>query len=214
VGKKSVTSEKIAVNGARIAFCDSIGEATYFGATPQPKEKKKHRYTLLLDPTNAAHAETIKQIKSESARIAKLFWDPVPKKLERCWGTDEDLNKLYDGFEGMFWIKLSAYEGELPIVGRRRTGPVDPKTGKPTFELIKPGHAEWPYAGSYVNSKMTLWTQDSNNRVGINGNGLTLQFMKDGAGFGRPNADPDDEFEALEDAPGGDDPTGEDDIFA
>jgi hypothetical protein len=60
-----------------------------------------------------------------------------------------------------------------------------------------------------------LWTQDSNNRIGINGNGLTIQFMKDGDSFGRPGADPDSEFEALEDAPAGEDgETADDDIFA
>ena len=121
-----------------------------------------------------------------------------------------NLNKVYDGFKGMFWIKLSAFEGELPIVGRRRTGPV--KDGKPTFEILKPGAAEWPYPGCYVNSKITLWTQDSNNRVAINGNGLTIQFKQDGDAFGRPSSDPDAEFDALEDGPvenGGDD-----DLFA
>ncbi len=204
--KKPITSKKIVVTRARLAFAN-LDTLEYFNKNaPQPNEKPKSRATLLLDPTNEAHAKTIKEIKDEAGRIAVEFWGADQAKeltrkrlLDKCFGTDDDLKKVYDGFKGMFFIKISA-DRIVPIVGRNRTGPVDPKTGRKAFEIVKPGDKEFPYNGCFVNAPITLWTQGSHGRDGINGNMLTLQFCEDGPEFGRPSADPDSEFEPLEDA--------------
>ncbi len=204
--KKPVTSEKIVIERARLAFAN-LDTLEYFNPqAPGANEKKKSRATLLLDPTNEKHAAIIKKIKSEAGRIATEFWGAeqaadLNKKrlLEKCFGTEDDLKKVYDGYKGMFFIKISA-DRIVPIVGRNRTGPVDPKTGRKAFEILKPGDKEYPYNGCYVNAPITLWTQGSHGRDAINGNMLTIQFCEDGQEFGRPSADPDNEFDALEDA--------------
>jgi hypothetical protein len=199
MGKKAVTSEEIRFRNARIAFA-KIEEPEYFNKDkPQPNEKKKRRYTILLDPTNVkdGHGKIIAKIRAEGERIGLAFWDgKLPKKLDLCYGTDEDLNKVYDGFKGMFWVKVSTADF-LPIVGRKKTGPKD-SSGNPTFVQLNPGDAEFPRSGSYVNGSLTLWTQDSNNRVAINGNALALQYNAPGEAFGRPSANPNAQFEELE----------------
>ncbi len=206
VAKKAVTSEKIVINRARLAFANLDTLEFFNKDAPGPHEKPKSRATLLLDPTNAEHAAVIKKIKSEAGRIATEFWGEEQAKelmrkklLDKCFGTDDDLKKVYDGFAGMFFVKINA-DRIVPIVGRNRTGPVDPKTQRKTFEIVKPGDKEYPYNGCYVNAPITLWTQGSHGRDAINGNMLTIQFCEDGPEFGRPSADPDSEFEPLEDA--------------
>lgn len=202
MSKKAVTSEKIRLSRVRLAFAN-LDKPEYFKPNnPAPNEKPKYRATLLLDPSNAQHKEHRKLVIAEGDRIAAAYWrDNMPNKIDKCYGTNADLRKVYDGFKDTMHIKLSS-EDPIPIVGRRRNGPVDPRTGKPTFLPVKPGDADFPYNGCYVNATITLWTQDSHGRVAINGNLLALQFCEDGQAFGRQSADPDSEFEALEDGPG------------
>jgi hypothetical protein len=203
--KKPVTSNKIVVTHARLAFAN-LDELEYFNPqAPKANEKKMSRATLLIDPTTVEGAKTIAEIKAEAKRIAIEYWGEAEatrlfanRLINKCYGTEESLKKVYDGYKGMFWVKIAA-DRLPPIVGRNRTGPVDPKTGRKTFIPVKPGDAEFPYNGSYVNGPITLWTQDSHGRIGINANMLTLQFNEKGVEFGRPSADPDGEFDALED---------------
>ncbi len=109
--------------------------------------------------------------------------------LPRCFGTAEDLNNVYAGYEGMFWFRGSSTT-RVPIVGPR-------KNAEGKFTPVAEGDDFWPYAGCYVNVKVTMWAQDSYGRKGINGNLLALQFVKHGEAFGRPSSDPDEEFETL-----------------
>lgn len=198
---KAITSDKIEVVGARLSFAN-LDVPKFFGAQPKPNETPKYRATLLLDPSNPQHAEAIRKIKEQAQAISMKFWDGnIPKSLEKCYGLGNDLDKVYDGFKDMFYIRLSSNDA-VPVVGRNREGPVDPKTGRKAFIPLKKGDKEWPFNGSYVNSKLTLWTQDAHGRKAVNGNLLAVQFAKAGPEFGRASANPDDEFDQLPDDTG------------
>jgi hypothetical protein len=202
-----VTSEKVKIVGARLAFAN-LDKADYFkkGQPKDDKEVPMFRATLLLDPTDKAHAEAIEKIKSEAKRISLAFWEGnIPKNnFHKCYGNGNDLDKVYDGFKDMFYIRLASKD-RIPVVGRR-------KNSEGKFVPLQAGDPEWPYNGSYVNATVTLWTQDSHGRKGINGNLIAVQFNKPGKAFGRPEADPNNEFDALEDdtSSGGGSAAGED----
>ena len=181
---------------ARLAFVQ-LDKPTKIGKNPE--EVAKYRLTVLLDPSNAAHAELIKKINSEAVRIAKEFWDgTIPKSVERCFGNGDDLDKVYNGFAGMFYVRLSTPD-PVPVIGRQKNAATK------TFLQLKPGDVGFPYSGCHANVSLTLWTQDSHGRKGINGNLRAVQFVKDGDRFGgAAPANPDVEFEELPAA--GDDP--------
>lgn len=207
---KAVTSDKFQLKNVRLAFL-TIDEPQFFNpAAPGPGEKKKFRMTALLDPSVPAHAEQIANIKKLAGSIlVKQFEGKKPKGLETCFGEGNELDKVYDGFKDMFYVKLATAD-RFPVVGRRKGA-----DGK--FAPLRPGDKEWPYAGSFGNVSGTLWGQDSHGRKAINGNLLAIQFVKDGAAFGRPPADADSEFDALPDGEGEsafDEPAGKDDDSA
>lgn len=186
---KNVTSEKIVLNNVRLSF-PALDKPKAFKADQEPKFES----TFLLDPTNKDHAAAIAKIKAESARVAKVQFDgEIPKSLEKCWGLGNDLDKVYDGYADMFWIKAKS-PSRVPIVGRRKNA-----DGK--FQILGAGDAEWPYAGCFVNATVTVWAQNSHGRKAINGNLIAIQFVKDGDAFGgNRTAVPEDEFQALEDS--------------
>lgn len=202
MGKKAITSEPIKVKGARLAFVQ-LDKATKIGKSED--EVAKYRLTALLDPSNKDHAVTIDKIKSEAKRIALEMWDgEIPKSLEKCFGSGNDLDKIYNGFADMFFIKLNN-SSLPPIVGRTK----DPGTG--TFIQLQPGKPGFPYGGCYGNLTLTTWTQDSHGAKRIGGNLLAVQFSHDGESFGGGSkANADDEFESLPEgttgAPAGKDP--------
>ena len=192
MAKKAPTSERIVLKGARLSFCKNLWVSSYFNAEPGPKEEKKFRSAFLLDPSKAEHAALIKTIKSEAKRIlTEAFGAELPKlsRKEVCFGNGNDLDKIYDGYKDMFFIKAS--NEVRPLVANRRG------------ELVVEGEPGAPYAGAVVNGKITLWVQNSHGRKAINANLLTVQMVQDGDSFGRPALDPEKEFEALEDAPAG-----------
>lgn len=192
---KAITSPKFQVKEGRASFL-KIDEKEFFNpAAPGPNEKKKYRATVLLDPTVEAHAKLIKSIEKWEAKIiAEVYEGKKPKTFESCYGYGNDLDKVYDGYKDMFFLKLATAD-EFPTVGRRKNA-----DGK--FIPLRPGAKEWPYNGCYVNVSATLWNQNSHGRKAINGNLLAIQFVKDGAAFGRPPADADSEFDALPDGEG------------
>lgn len=198
---KALTSEKIRIrsaNGARASFL-ALDKPVPFAAGMAPKWKA----TFLLDPSDKEHAAIIADIK---AKAAKLLADAGLKREDLthppCFGDGS--KKKYDGWSGMFYIS-SAQDGTsyVPVVNRTKVP-------------VKPGNAQFPYSGCYINGSITLWLQNNSYGKRINANLLTVQFVRDGEAFGGgERVDPDDEFEALGDAPGGSgssaDPFGEDD---
>lgn len=192
---KNVTSEKILLKRVRLSF-PNLERPQAFKEGQEPKFNS----AFLLDPSDKEHAKIIAQIKEESAKVAKIQFDGViPKNLEKCWGLGNDLDKVYEGYADMFYIKAKS-SARVPVVGRRKNA-----DGK--FPLLGPSDAEWPYAGCYVNATVTVWAQNSHGRKAINGNLIAVQFVEDGDAFsGNKTAIPEEEFEALEDSgePGAD----------
>jgi hypothetical protein len=191
------TSEVIKLNNVRLSF-PRLFEAKAFreGQTP------RFEGTFLLDPSNKAHAKSIKLIEKTAAEIGKEKWGKkLPKKLEFCFGDAEENDKTYDGYEGMFYISTSqpATQGRPTIVDRDRSA-LTAEDGR-------------PYAGCYVNTNITLWTQDNEFGKRINANLRIVQFVKDGEAFGVKPADAEEEMDVIDDDEGlnDDDPELDDD---
>lgn len=206
---KSHTSEAILLRGVTLSF-PQLDKPTKFRAD-NPDEVAKYSAAFLLDPSNPEHAKTIALIRSEAARIAKAEFDgEIPKSMadakNRNFGTDADMDKVYEGYKGMFFVKVKS-PTPVPIVGRVKTA-VDSQ-GRPAFALLTPSDKEWPIAGNKVNAKISLWCQNSHGRKAINGNLLTIQYVEPGTPIGNKSADPNEHFDGYEDATGGADPFGE-----
>jgi hypothetical protein len=181
-------------------------------ATPKPKPPKngkevapRYETVVLLDPSNAAQKAAIDQVKAEAVRIAKAEWgDNVElKKLVLAFGNgdkkaiDEDgaINPTYEAFKGMYYVNTST--SDKPLIANRRG------------ELIEKTNAQFPYSGCYANVRVTLYpwkyTEPGSTmtRRGISVDLRSVQFVKDGDAFGgRTAINPEEEFEALGDAPG------------
>jgi len=202
---KSITSEKIQLKNVWLSF-PQLDRPKGFRKEDGTETEPQFSAAFLLDPSNKEHAAAIAKVKSEAARISKEFFtEGVPKAFSNpgckdlCFGKGDDLDKVYDGYEGMFFIKAKS-KSRVPVVGRRKSA-----DGK--FNPVAPGDAEWPYSGCMVNASVTLWTQASHGRKAINGNLIAIQFVKQDKNFGgAASANPDQEFEALEDGADAPDP--------
>lgn len=174
------TSEKIPLVNVRLSF-PKLFKAKAF----QEGQDPRFEAAFLLDPSDKAHAKTIKLIE-ETAKtlLTEHFGKTIPKGIKYCFGLSEDAGKEYDGYEGMFFI-TSATKQRPVVVGRDRA-PLAEEDGK-------------IYAGCYVNANITLWVQDNQFGKRVNANLRSVQFVKDGEAFGVEPVVADDEFEALED---------------
>ena len=166
--------------------------------------KPRYSWTWLLDPSNAQAAATIKEIKEEAARQLDLFFggrenwpkdNPTTgtKGVLQCFGEGSKLPKVYDGYAGMWFLKVS--DTERPIIGDRRGRSVqyvgnegagawhyvDAKTGQTTEEVADPGQI--PYAGAFCRGRISLYPYN-NESAGINANARSAQFLRPGAAFG------------------------------
>lgn len=177
---KSITSEKFLIANARASFLEIVTPKAF-----QEGQTKKFQATALLDPSDAAHAIIIADIKKMAADLCARG-GVKPEELDsRCFGMADKHPKKskYDGYKGMFYVAL-ANESRPGIANRRGTPVVD---GEPQF----------PYSGCYANFKATMWLQDNKWGKRINGNLIAIQFAKDGTAFGRGPVNVEDEFEAL-----------------
>lgn len=184
----------ISILNARAAFCRPYSPQQRKNKDGSARGKPKYSTTALLDPSNAAHAATIKEIKEEALRCLLHRYksqDKFPKAnpatgiggLIMCFGYGDDLPKVYDGYAGMFYIKLT--DTDAPLVGNRN--------GRPVAE----GQPEAPYGGAICNFKTTLYSYDNESR-GVNANFRSIQFVAPGAAFGgRGQLDPSQEFTPL-----------------
>jgi len=175
-----VTSEKIKLENVRLSF------AELFVAKPfKPgEEKKRYQATYLLDPSDKAHAKQIKMIEAAGEAIGNEEWDgKIPKLKGRAYGYEDDLEgKIYDGYEGMFWVKTSKgeEEGRVTVVDQNN----DPLTADDNKV----------YNGCYVDATLTLWTQDNSWGKRINGNLRAIKYRGPGEAFGRAPIEAEDEF--------------------
>ncbi len=182
-------------------------------ATGEPKFSTE----VLLDPSRADHAAKILEIKKEAFRA--LVWrfgedrNTWPKNaggadLYYCFGLGNDLPKLgrkiYDGYKDMFYLKLT--DKSQPSLRNRAGQSLVIKEGKIIAALDKDGKVvpdgdlKGPYGGSLVNAKTTFYSYDNESK-GVNANFRSMQFIKDGKGFGGGQQGAEDEYAALGDAP-------------
>lgn len=188
MGKNSApTSEVIQLGSgnspARLSFA-----RLYTAKSFRPGQDARFEATFLLDPSNVEHAATIKKLQQTAAALAQqAFSGQIPPDIKLCI-TKGDL-KAYDGYKGM--IAIATHNKVRPTVVNRSRNPV------------AEGENQAPYSGCYVIGTITLWVQNNEFGKRINANLRGVQFVKDGQAFGMQPVDADDEFEALEDAPGG-----------
>lgn len=180
---KAVTSEKIKAYGRLSYLRIDKPEPFQEGQTP------KFQATVLFDPSDVEQAKTIAVIKAAAQKLYQDKWGEVPVgRKPPCYGLGDKLDKIPDGYKGMFYVRLS--NDARPGVANR--------AGRP----VAPGEKEFPYSGSYGNVNFTLWTQDNKYGKRINGNLIAIQFVKDGSAFGRGPVSVDDEFEPLPESGG------------
>lgn len=150
--------------------------------------------TAVLDPTRKIHADVIAVVKEEATRALNHRYTSQDKWPQRnketglggliyCFGLGNNMQKVYEGFKNMWYIKLS--DTVRPLTWNRRHEPVI--AGEPQF----------PYDGSISNVSATLWSYDNESR-GVNANLREVQFVKDGKPFTGGNRGGDD-FAALGD---------------
>lgn len=180
---KSKTSEVVKLKNVRGSFLRLFKpKAFQEGQTP------RYEATFLLDPTNAEHAAAIAQLRAEAKKLIAAAWGEKPAGLKLCFGdADKDETKSkYDGYKGMFYVTTANTE-RPGVYGRQR-------------QPVAEGDREAPYSGCYVNTNITLWTQDNKFGKAIRANLRIVQFAKDGEAFsGAAPARAEDELEALED---------------
>jgi hypothetical protein len=193
----AITSEKIKLVKVRLSF-----PVLYTPKSFAPGQDPKYQATFLLDPSDAEHAKAIKEIKKQAKKIAMEAFGEVPKGLKKCFGLakDHDKKSEYDGYQGMFYI--STANTSPPVLADQHKKPLDQADGK--F-----------YAGAFVTTVVTLWTQDHPvGGKGINANLRIVQFVKDGEAFGgNAPANIDDELDEVDsDDSDADDDWDDDDI--
>jgi hypothetical protein len=201
VDKARFEPKVIEFTGARLSFTHLHKAVARTGkdGKPKPGAKEKFSCEILLDPSNVEHQKQITEIKKEAFRaLAFRFGEDKtqwPKNaggadLYYCFGLGNDLPKLgrkiYDGYKDMFYVKLS--DTARPSL-RNRAG-----------KVVVEGDPEVPYGGCYVNGKTTFYSYDNESK-GVNANLRSLQFVKDGKGFGGGAQGAEDEYAALGDAP-------------
>lgn len=188
---KSETSEKFQIYG-RLSYPKLAKPEAYAAG-----QTAKFQTTILLDPSDAQQAAMIAIVKQQAGAICQKAFGEIPPNIPKNFGMADKLDKVPEGYKGMFFVRLS--NDARPGVANR--------AGRPVVE----GEPQWPYAGCYVNVKATLWAQHGyKDRDGkwvaqrrINGNLIAVQFVKDGEAFGRGPINVEDEFEPLPEAGGG-----------
>jgi hypothetical protein len=217
--EKTKTSEQIRLDKVRLSFPVLW--------VPKPfREGLRPRFeaTFLLDPTNAAHAASLKILKGVIKQLTLDAYGEIPEGIAS--GADVALHnnsradgsqiKKYAGYAGMYYL-VTATPAEVldpkakpmvPKVTRLPNGDIDYYNGQPPVlnglkRPVREGQPQYPYGGCYVNALVSFWAQPLALGYGprINANLLAVQFAGDGESFGRGQVDTDAAFEAVEDLP-------------
>lgn len=209
-------AEIIVITRARLAFARLHKAEQSRNAQGQPQGTAKFSCTLLLDPSNTEHQKQIAAVKAAAAKVVTDKWgtrENWPKAnpatgmggLILCFGNGNDLQKVYDGYKDMFYIKCA--DTSRPLLGNRK--------GEPVVE----GDPQSPYSGCYVRARISPWVyfpspKRPQSANGVNMNIRSVQFMEEGQAFGGGGSrSAEEEFEALGDAPAGVQARGEVDPF-
>jgi hypothetical protein len=151
-------NDLIIIKGARVSFPHLFRRPIING------EAGKCGATLMFDPKK--HAKTIRTIENAIDALCKLHFKG--RKLP------SDKLCLRDGNEK----GRPEYEGYMVMSANAK--------GKP-YVVSSDGHTQVTeeedsriYAGCYVNAKVRLWAQDNQYGKRINGELVSIQFLKDG----------------------------------
>ena len=101
---KSLTSPKFLIADARASFLEIEKPKAY-----QEGQTEKYQATALLDPSNAAHAKTIAEIKAHASALLAQAGLQQSDLDGFCFGMADKHPKKskYDGYKGMFYIALA-----------------------------------------------------------------------------------------------------------
>lgn len=163
-----------------------------------PDSKPKFSAAFLVDPKSESGKDNLRRVLAAIKSVCEAEWgDPDRyKKLKAdrvCVGNGEDqcnqeTGEVYDGYEGMKFVKASSPENRRPqTVDRKRRPVVD---GDQLF-----------YGGCYVNAVVRVYAVKGQDK---GGNGVfasleAVQFYRDGEAFGAGPVDVDSVFDDLGD---------------
>lgn len=167
---------KIKLVNVRLSFPQLFEAKAFQGGTP------KFSAVFLLDKKN--HASKIAEIKAAMEACAKEKW---PKKLPpglKYGLRDGSEKEDTDGYgEGVMFFSASSQK-RIPVVDR-------------DLSPLSAGD-DRPYAGCYVNATVNVWAQDNEFGKRVNFGLVAVQFSKKGEPFGAGAANPEEEFEKIE----------------
>lgn len=179
--RPSVTSEIIKLKKVRLSFAKLFTPESF-----REGQAKRYEATYLLDPSDAEHRKSIKEIRSEAKRILIEYYgdeSKIPTKGKNanilCFGLADEDGEVYDGYEGMFYIKSATPAAKPPRIIDRDKSPLTEEDGR-------------PYSGCYVNTNITLWVQNNEFGNRVNCNLRIVQFHSDGEAFGAASASVDE----------------------
>lgn len=184
MASKTKTSPEIKIRRARLSFPVLW--------TPKPfREGQVPRFeaTFLLDPTNADHKATIREMKQAIAKLAQEAYGDIPPEIldgsavalhnnvvstinQETKAVITSQQKKYAGYKDMYYL-VSAQPCEVvdrkakpvvPKVTYLPNGQIDSYVGQPPVigkkrQPVREGQPEAPYGGCYVNAIVSFWAQ-------------------------------------------------------
>ena len=144
-------------------------------------------------------SENDKKINAAILQEAKLMW---PTKHEFFLEEFKMDKKAYCYINGAR-VEYTGAEGNWVLTSRRKESDGRPMVIDQRLNPLAEADGK-PYAGCYVNVKLSIYAQDGKNK-GIRCSLQTVQFFKDGDSFGGAKIGTADGFEDLGD-------TGDDDL--
>ena len=171
---------KIKLVNARLSF-PSLFEATSFEGS-----KPSFKATFILDKKKDA-AKIAEINKAIDAMIAEKWKGKVTRaKLKGVCLRDGEEKADMDGYGDDVMFISSASLKRIPVVD----GDLSPLSAQDNK----------PYAGCYVNGTIELWVQDNDFGKRINAQLRAVQFSKNGDPFGVKEANPEEEFDKVEES--------------
>ena len=161
----------VIIKGARLAFPDLWVPVEY-----QKGDGKPRFSANLLLPKDSPQIAEIKALG------LKMFMDEFKDKgkihFENAMG-DSKLNCLTDGDRKAY----DGYAGHVAVTAYRRVEAGKPKVKDRDLETdLHPADGK-PYAGCYVNTKISLWVQNNPNGKALRAGLDVVQFVRDGEAF-------------------------------
>lgn len=183
---------KVILKNARLGF-PALWEPKAMDADSKPR----YGAALIIPPDHPQVDElnnAIDKVGAEKWGVKGAATVKALRQADKVCLHDGNLKADYDGFEGNLYVSAaSPGDGPAPTVvdrARNRVGKAD--------GIV--------YAGCYVNAVIDVWAQDNGFGKRVNASLSGIQFVRDGDAFGGSRPAAPDDFEALDDEEGGDDP--------